>query len=89
MPYKISPIYRGQKSLQSDARSLLYTASHTLADREDDELVVAVKALELECYQLAKQANDFAAFLRKLPRCPLCNHMADAECPHDECIAEE
>jgi hypothetical protein len=86
--YRTSPIARGVRSLQEDVRSLECTAD-TLGRKEDDALVAAAHELELECYRLAKEAQDFADMLRRLPRCTICGHMADMENPHEECVEEQ
>jgi hypothetical protein len=86
--YRTSPIARGQRALQEAARSIEYTARN-VGRYEDDKLVAAVQEIELECYRLAKQAQDFADMLRHLPRCPICGHMADMEWPHEDCLLEQ
>jgi hypothetical protein len=87
MPYKIGAILRGERSLQSEARRLAYSTDR-IGNKEDEALIAAVHEIELECYRLAKQAQDFAAELRGLPRCTLCGHMTDRENPHEECADE-
>jgi len=88
MPHKIGPIERGERSLISDAESL-GRSSRWISTREDDALIAAVESLELECRRLADQAREFAALMRRLPRCPLCGHANDTDQnPHADCVEE-
>jgi hypothetical protein len=86
--YRVSPIARGEQNLLSDSRTLVRTAD-SLGRREDEALITVVNELELDCYRLAKQAQDFADMLRRLPHCSVCGHMADMENPHEECAEEQ
>ena len=86
--YRTSPIARGERALQEAARSIEYSARN-VRRYEDDKLVAAVQEIELDCYRLARQAQDFADTLRRLPRCSICGHMADEENPHEDCVLEQ
>jgi hypothetical protein len=88
MPHKTYPIERGQRSIQSDARSLKWMTD-CLSNKEDGPLIVAVQEIELECYRLAKECADFATMLNRLPKCPLCSHANDTDHnPHEDCVEE-
>jgi len=57
--------------------------------RTDADAFAALEALELEARRLADDAKKLTDLLRSLPKCCICEQFCMAECPHEECAAEE